>query len=979
MLVKNWFEFLTKILFDFRTTVLKEECLSLFSPSINFSQKVNNNRPLWRQGFTLLEIVLALLILSIIATGLASTFYSSLAGIPISEDIRISNILAQLVMETQLNKKFESIVSETNITFEDPYSNFTYDIEVVDELVGIPETNDLKSVRVKVKNIDNPNILAELFNYIRHPDTTPPVGSILINNDAPITNTVDVTLNLSATDESGITGYRVANGEDASNGTIYNVSKTNSFNYNKPWTLPVGDGEKKVSVQYRDAANNWCENFTDTIILETIGFTGSIMISNDADYTNDRDVTLKLQASHPLGITGYRVADGIDASGGTITTVPNTLNFSEDIPWTLPGGDGYKWVAVQYRDSYNNWSDNYLDSIFLDTTNPTGSIIINSGNPTYTNTTSVTLYLTYDDIDGSGVDQVRYSNDGLSWTSWEAPAATRAWTLLAGDGLKTVYYQIRDYAGYVAQFTDTITLDTFPPTFTIQYFSDINLTNSLGDNPRLIAGTYYLRITSNEALSGTPSITIDAEGTANDVTNATTTLVLGNIYRYTRTITSDVAAIGVVLENISLTGTDLATNTSTNVDPTNEESKAAYTDTTPPTVTNVTSSTANGIYTTGATISIQVVFSEIVFVTGTPQLTLATGGTSFPVNYSSGSGTNTLTFTYTVAAGHTTADLDYVATTSLALNGGTIRDVATNNATLTLPAPGATGSLGFNKNIVIDTTPPTVTNVTSSTADGIYTTGATISIQVVFSEIVFVTGTPQLTLATGGTSFPVNYSSGSGTNTLTFTYTVAAGHTTADLDYVATTSLALNGGTIRDVATNNATLTLPAPGAAGSLGANKDILIALTPNGSGSVTGLTRIGANTNWEACTSDDGDTSYVFNTTNTWTYDSYSIQNAAGSSGTINWVRVYIKVRATVLPNQTSARTRLRIGGVNYNGTATTITTSYAEYFTQYANNPTTNTAWTWTNINDLQAGVGLRRPHNTGESRCTRVCVVVSYTP
>ncbi len=256
--------------------------------------------------------------------------------------------------------------------------------------------------------------------------------------------------------------------------------------------------------------------------------------------------------------------------------------------------------------------------------------------------------------------------------------------------------------------------------------------------------------------------------------------------------------------------------------------KALVVDGVVPTVTNVTSSTANGAYTVGSTISVQVTFSEVVTVTGTPQLTLKTGATDAIVNYTSGSGTNTLTFIYTVAAGHTSADLDYVATTSLALNGGTVRDAANNNATLTLAAPGAAGSLGANKAIVIDTTAPTVTNVTSSTANGTKGVGATVSVQVVFSEAVTVTGTPQLTLETGVVDAVVNYVSGSGTSTLSFTYTVAAGHTSPDLDYVATTSLALNGGTIRDAASNNATLTLPAPGAAGSLGANKAIVIDTT-------------------------------------------------------------------------------------------------------------------------------------------------------
>ena len=187
-------------------------------------------------------------------------------------------------------------------------------------------------------------------------------------------------------------------------------------------------------------------------------------------------------------------------------------------------------------------------------------------------------------------------------------------------------------------------------------------------------------------------------------------------------------------------------------------------------------------------------------MTGTPQLTLETGVTDAVVNYTSGSGSATLIFNYTVAAGHTSADLDYVSTTSLALNGGTIKDAATNNATLTLAAPGAANSLGANKSLVIDTTAPTVTNVTSSTANGTYGIGTVIPVQVTFSEVVNVTGTPQLTLATGSpATTAVNYTSGSGTTTLTFNYTVAAGNTSADLDYASTAALALNGGTIKDV------------------------------------------------------------------------------------------------------------------------------------------------------------------------------------
>ena len=281
---------------------------------------------------------------------------------------------------------------------------------------------------------------------------------------------------------------------------------------------------------------------------------------------------------------------------------------------------------------------------------------------------------------------------------------------------------------------------------------------------------------------------------------------------------------------------DAAGNTS--AASTNTDNTVTY-DTTVPTVTSVTSSTANGSYRAGQAISIQVVFSESVTVTGTPTLTLSTGTpATTAVNYSSGSGTNTLTFTYTVAAGNTSADLDYATTGALA---GTITDTALNPAVLTLVAPGAAGSLGANKALVIDTTVPTVTSVTSSTANGSYRAGQAISIQVVFSESVTVTGTPTLTLSTGTpATTAVNYSSGSGTNTLTFTYTVAAGNTSADLDYATTGALA---GTITDTALNPAVLTLVAPGAAGSLGANKALVIDTTVPTVTSVTSSTANGS----------------------------------------------------------------------------------------------------------------------------------------
>ncbi len=136
------------------------------------------------------------------------------------------------------------------------------------------------------------------------------------------------------------------------------------------------------------------------------------------------------------------------------------------------------------------------------------------------------------------------------------------------------------------------------------------------------------------------------------------------------------------------------------------------------TITNVTSSDPNDAYNSGSTVNIQITFSQTVFVTGTPQLTLETGATDAVVNYSSGSGSNTLTFNYTISPTDNTDDLNYISTTALTLNGGTITDGDVTSANLTLPGLLAAGSLATNKNIVIDniTQAPTIISPTTGIA-----------------------------------------------------------------------------------------------------------------------------------------------------------------------------------------------------------------------------------------------------------------------
>ena len=160
-----------------------------------------------------------------------------------------------------------------------------------------------------------------------------------------------------------------------------------------------------------------------------------------------------------------------------------------------------------------------------------------------------------------------------------------------------------------------------------------------------------------------------------------------------------------IVENVGLTlkegaVTDLAGNTNVRiVFPTRRF------DTIIPTFASLGGS-VSGTYNTNAIISIDITFSEKVFVTGTPQLQLNTAPLR-RANYVGGSGDTSLQFSYTVQSGDVNNGtfLDYTSATALLLSGGTIRDEAGNNANLTLPAPGSGSSLTSVRSIVVDGTP----------------------------------------------------------------------------------------------------------------------------------------------------------------------------------------------------------------------------------------------------------------------------------
>ncbi len=128
-------------------------------------------------------------------------------------------------------------------------------------------------------------------------------------------------------------------------------------------------------------------------------------------------------------------------------------------------------------------------------------------------------------------------------------------------------------------------------------------------------------------------------------------------------------------------------------------------DSTAPTITSVSSDKTNGSYTTGEVIDIDVTFSEAVTSTGNVTVTLETGDTDRTCTFTVTNST-TGTCNYTVQAGDTSADL------TVSSISGTIADQASNAmASFTIAT-----NLAANKALIIDTTAPTFSSISSAPA-----------------------------------------------------------------------------------------------------------------------------------------------------------------------------------------------------------------------------------------------------------------------
>ncbi|MEW5705461.1 MAG: hypothetical protein AB1743_01465 [Actinomycetota bacterium] len=292
-------------------------------------------------------------------------------------------------------------------------------------------------------------------------------GAIRIDNNAYATNDTTVTLSISAFDlapGTGVSQMRISNNPDLSGGTGW-IAYATSYN---DWVLNSSEGTQTVYIQFKDGAGNESLVYKDSIILDTVGPTGSVLIEGGSECTRSRWVTLSISANDTepaSGVRFMRISNHSDFSDGTGWKI-----FSATKRWKLDSTEGTTTVYIQFMDRAGNISPVYSDEIFLDTKRPVGSslnaFIINDREYA-TNTTTVSLSISaYDPEPGTGVVEMMISNNyDFSGATWEAYATSRSWELTPGDGIKIAYIKFRDLAGNESfVYSDDIFLDTVAPT-----------------------------------------------------------------------------------------------------------------------------------------------------------------------------------------------------------------------------------------------------------------------------------------------------------------------------------------------------------------------------------------------------------------------------------------------------------------------------------------------------------------------------------
>jgi len=214
----------------------------------------------------------------------------------------------------------------------------------------------------------------------------------------------------------------------------------------------VEDGNL-LEVRVLDTAGNM-NHTAMNLILDTTAPVGTVWMDVEGQYTNDRNITFKFNASDRYGIKAIRIALSEDYRDEEVVEP-----YVDTMVWTLPGGFVKTDVYIRFEDKHGLLSEPLHFFFFYDPLPPTGALHIQGGAP-HTDETTVSIDLDYQD--NEGITSVELSHDARFIDPVSITPGTHlyeGWELIpGGTGVRQVFMRVMDLAGNRVVVSDEIDL-----------------------------------------------------------------------------------------------------------------------------------------------------------------------------------------------------------------------------------------------------------------------------------------------------------------------------------------------------------------------------------------------------------------------------------------------------------------------------------------------------------------------------------------
>ena len=308
----------------------------------------------------------------------------------------------------------------------------------------------------------NDNLYIADYHRVRrvsYPDTTPPTGTLTINNGAEFTNSNRLNLTLTCDDSggSGCTQMRFR-----TNGGAWTPLKpfSNTDNGNV-WSLI--QGLNTIGVEFLDALGNRSSEITDSITFDSVSPLGARITSPSDGDTVGTSTPRFTGTAEPFSTVNLSVYN----SGWTtiaMVTTDAAGNWSTVIPEQPDGRRSYHAIPTD-RAGNVGWEDNIVD-VIIDTTAPAAPVInqpaagstTQNRTPTISGTAEIVSTITlYDDADILG----QFTRDSGLGSSWSFTPTTPL-----SEGVHNITATATDAVGNVSALSPVTTFTIIVPDHT---------------------------------------------------------------------------------------------------------------------------------------------------------------------------------------------------------------------------------------------------------------------------------------------------------------------------------------------------------------------------------------------------------------------------------------------------------------------------------------------------------------------------------